>query len=271
MPSASRCSARIASNARSIDGMRLANSYPRGGRPADHSRALHELESWLRPTWSVHVQPSVRADRAWRGPIANRLVVAPMCQYSASDGSATDWHLQHLSQLAYSGAGLVVVEATGVERRGRITHASISALYSDDNEAAFERVLHAARRLGGPTRFGIQLAHAGRKASSHRPWQGGAPLGPAEDPWQTDIVERHRVRRGLARAACTHGRRDRHDSGGVRAGSAARSAYRIRGDRNSQRARLSAARVPVAAGEHTHRRLRWVACQPPAPAAQCYS
>jgi NADH:flavin oxidoreductases, Old Yellow Enzyme family len=116
--------------------------------------------------------------------LPNRLVVAPMCQYSASDGSATDWHLQHLSQLAYSGAGLVVVEATAVERRGRITHACLG-LYSDDNEAAIERALHAARRLGGPTRFGIQLAHAGRKASTHRPWDGGAPLAPNEDPWQT--------------------------------------------------------------------------------------
>jgi 2,4-dienoyl-CoA reductase-like NADH-dependent reductase (Old Yellow Enzyme family) len=116
--------------------------------------------------------------------LPNRLVVAPMCQYSASDGSATDWHLQHLSQLAYSGAGLVVVEATAVERRGRITHACLG-LYSDDNEAALERAMHAARRLGGPTRFGIQLAHAGRKASTHRPWEGGAPLGPAEDPWHT--------------------------------------------------------------------------------------
>jgi 2,4-dienoyl-CoA reductase-like NADH-dependent reductase (Old Yellow Enzyme family) len=116
--------------------------------------------------------------------LPNRLVVAPMCQYSASDGSATDWHLQHLSQLAYSGAGLVMVEATAVERRGRITHSCLG-LYSDDNEAALERALHAARRLGGPARFGIQLAHAGRKASTHRPWHGGAPLGPAEDPWQT--------------------------------------------------------------------------------------
>ena len=116
--------------------------------------------------------------------LPNRLVVAPMCQYSASDGSATDWHLQHLSQLAYSGAGLVVVEATAVERRGRITHACLG-LYSDENEATLERALHAARRLGGSTRFGIQLAHAGRKASTHRPWDGGAPLGSAEDPWQT--------------------------------------------------------------------------------------
>ena len=116
--------------------------------------------------------------------LSNRLVVAPMCQYSASDGSATDWHLQHLSQLAYSGAGLVVVEATAVERRGRITHACLG-LYSDDNESALERVIHSARRLGGPTRWGVQLAHAGRKASTRRPWEGGAPLGPAEDPWQT--------------------------------------------------------------------------------------
>jgi 2,4-dienoyl-CoA reductase-like NADH-dependent reductase (Old Yellow Enzyme family) len=116
--------------------------------------------------------------------LPNRLVVAPMCQYSASDGSATDWHLQHLSQLAYCGAGLVVVEATAVERRGRITHACLG-LYSDENEAALERALHAARRLGGPTRWGIQLAHAGRKASTHRPWEGGAPLSPSEDPWQT--------------------------------------------------------------------------------------
>jgi 2,4-dienoyl-CoA reductase-like NADH-dependent reductase (Old Yellow Enzyme family) len=116
--------------------------------------------------------------------LPNRLVVAPMCQYSASDGSATDWHLQHLSQLAYSGAGLVVVEATAVERRGRITHTCLG-LYSDDNEAALERTLYAARRLGGTTKFGIQLAHAGRKASTRRPWDGGAPLGPAEDPWQT--------------------------------------------------------------------------------------
>lgn len=116
--------------------------------------------------------------------LPNRIVVAPMCQYSASDGTATDWHLQHLSQLAYSGAGLVVVEATAVERRGRITHGCLG-LYSDENEAALKRVLDAARRLGGPTRFGIQLAHAGRKASSRKPWEGGAALTAGEDPWQT--------------------------------------------------------------------------------------
>jgi 2,4-dienoyl-CoA reductase-like NADH-dependent reductase (Old Yellow Enzyme family) len=116
--------------------------------------------------------------------VPNRLVVAPMCQYSATDGSATDWHLQHWSQLGYSGAGLVVVEATAVERRGRITHGCLG-LYSDENEASVLRALTAARRFSGATRFGIQLAHAGRKASTRAPWQGGQPLTSAEDPWQT--------------------------------------------------------------------------------------
>jgi NADPH2 dehydrogenase len=116
--------------------------------------------------------------------LPNRLVVAPMCQYSADDGTAGDWHWQHLSQMAYSGAGLVVVEATAVERRGRITHGCLG-LYSDDNEAALARVIAAARRLGGPTKFGIQLAHAGRKASARKPWEGATSLPASEDAWLT--------------------------------------------------------------------------------------
>lgn len=121
------------------------------------------------------------------GPLRfnNRIVVAPMCQYSADDGSATDWHLQHLMQLAYSGAAMITVEATAVERRGRITHGCLG-LYSDANEAALERVLSAARRVAPPgTIFGIQLAHAGRKASSQRPWEGRESLSESEDPWPT--------------------------------------------------------------------------------------
>jgi 2,4-dienoyl-CoA reductase-like NADH-dependent reductase (Old Yellow Enzyme family) len=119
------------------------------------------------------------------GPItlANRIAVAPMCQYSADDGSADNWHLQHLMQLGMAGAGLVVVEATAVERIGRITHGCLG-LYSDANEAALARVLEAARRVAvGGTRFAIQLAHAGRKGSCQRPWEGGRPL--AEGAWQT--------------------------------------------------------------------------------------
>jgi 2,4-dienoyl-CoA reductase-like NADH-dependent reductase (Old Yellow Enzyme family) len=122
------------------------------------------------------------------GPLElpNRIVVAPMCQYSADDGCANPiWHRQHWAQFALSGAGLVVVEATGVERIGRITH-GCTGLYSDACEAAMARELSAAKRLALPgTRFGIQLAHAGRKASSQRPWEGGKPLGPTEDPWPT--------------------------------------------------------------------------------------
>jgi 2,4-dienoyl-CoA reductase-like NADH-dependent reductase (Old Yellow Enzyme family) len=106
-----------------------------------------------------------------------------MCQYSASDGSASDWHLQHLMQYAISRAGMIVVEATAVERRGRISHGCLG-LYSDANETALARVLDAARRAAAPgTAFAIQLAHAGRKASCQAPFQGGRPLGSNEDPW----------------------------------------------------------------------------------------
>lgn len=117
--------------------------------------------------------------------VPNRIAVAPMCQYSADDGCANDWHLQHLMTMGMSGAGLVVLEATAVERRGRITHGCLG-LYSDANEAALGRVLDAARRVALPgTVFGVQLGHAGRKASSERPWEGGRALKPEADPWPT--------------------------------------------------------------------------------------
>ncbi|MCK6449453.1 MAG: NADH:flavin oxidoreductase/NADH oxidase [Alphaproteobacteria bacterium] len=120
------------------------------------------------------------------GPVelANRIVVAPMCQYSADDGCANDWHLQHWMQYAYSGAGLFMVEATAVERHGRITHGCLG-LYSDANEAAARRTLDVARRVAVKTRFGIQIGHAGRKASAQRPWEGGKALTGDADPWIT--------------------------------------------------------------------------------------
>ncbi len=114
--------------------------------------------------------------------LANRIAVSPMCQYSAIDGSANDWHVQHLGSLSLSGAGVVIVEATAVEAAGRITPNCLG-LYSDANEAALERVLATCRRWGN-TRMGIQLAHAGRKASVHVPWHGGKPLTAAEGGWQ---------------------------------------------------------------------------------------
>jgi 2,4-dienoyl-CoA reductase-like NADH-dependent reductase (Old Yellow Enzyme family) len=115
--------------------------------------------------------------------LANRLVVSPMCQYSADDGCANDWHLMHLGMLANSGAALVIVEATHVERAGRITHGCLG-LYSDDNEAALARVIAQVRRLG-TAKLGIQIAHSGRKGSAQLPWEGGGSLKPGADPWQT--------------------------------------------------------------------------------------
>lgn len=118
-------------------------------------------------------------------PLANRIVVAPMCQYSAEDGSATDWHSVHLGGLALSGAGLLILEATAVVAEGRISPGDLG-LYSDANEAALKDVLTTIRRHS-PMPLGIQLAHAGRKASCYVPWEhGGAQIAPAAlGGWQT--------------------------------------------------------------------------------------
>src|ERR1043165_4925330 len=111
--------------------------------------------------------------------LANRILIAPMCQYSADEGSAVDWHLIHLGHLALSGAAMLIVEATAVSPEGRITPTDLG-LYSDANEAALARVIGAVRTYS-PVRVAIQLAHAGRKASSRAPWAGGTqiPLGEA--------------------------------------------------------------------------------------------
>jgi 2,4-dienoyl-CoA reductase-like NADH-dependent reductase (Old Yellow Enzyme family) len=115
--------------------------------------------------------------------LPNRLVVAPMCQYSADDGSMTDWHHVHLGTFACSGAGLFVVEKTNVTREGRITH-GCTGLYSDHNEAAMARAVQVYRGIT-KNPIGVQIGHAGRKASSGPPWQGGKPLAAHESPWQT--------------------------------------------------------------------------------------
>ena len=115
--------------------------------------------------------------------LPNRIVVAPMCQYSADDGVGSDWHMTHLGMLANSGAGMLVIEATHVERRGRITHGCLG-LYSDACEAALERIVYHCHHIG-TAKMCIQLAHAGRKASSQRPWEGAKALTAAEDAWPT--------------------------------------------------------------------------------------
>ena len=117
--------------------------------------------------------------------LANRIVIAPMCQYSARNGEAGDWHLIHLGHLALSGAGLMILEATAVSPEGRISPQDLG-LYSDADEAALARVL-AAVRAHSPMPVAIQLSHAGRKASSRPPWDGGAQIRPGEpEGWKTE-------------------------------------------------------------------------------------
>jgi len=117
-------------------------------------------------------------------PLANRIVVAPMCQYSAVQGQATDWHLAHWTSLLNSGAGLVTLEATGVTAQGRIT-ADCLGLYDDATEAALGNYLNRARKLAPAVPVCIQLSHAGRKASSSAPWFGGGLLTAADGGWPT--------------------------------------------------------------------------------------
>jgi 2,4-dienoyl-CoA reductase-like NADH-dependent reductase (Old Yellow Enzyme family) len=114
--------------------------------------------------------------------LENRIVIPPMCQYSAEEGSATDWHMIHLGHLALSGAGLLILEATAVEPEGRITPDDLG-LWSDENEAALERVLAGLRKYSTMP-IGIQLAHAGRKSSSQVPWDGGQQIPLAQGGWR---------------------------------------------------------------------------------------
>ena len=117
--------------------------------------------------------------------IPNRIVVAPMCQYSANEGNATDWHLMHLGQFAVSGVGLIFTEAVGVEMTGRISPGCL-ALCTDEHEKNLKRVVDFCHDFGN-AKMGIQIGHAGRKGSTELPWLGGKPI-PSEDPrgWKTD-------------------------------------------------------------------------------------
>jgi anthraniloyl-CoA monooxygenase len=113
--------------------------------------------------------------------LENRIVVSPMCQYSAVDGAPTDWHLVHLGSRAVGGAGLVLAEMTDVSPEGRIT-LGCAGIWDDGHVAPWKRIVdfvHARSRA----RIGLQLAHAGRKASCALPWEGGRPLGPSAIPF----------------------------------------------------------------------------------------
>ncbi len=127
-------------------------------------------------------------------PLANRIVIAPMCQYSAVDGRMTDWHLIHLGHLALSGAALLTIEATAVVPEGRISYADVG-LWDDDTEAAIARTLESVRRHSDMP-IAIQLAHAGRKSSVEVPWRGNAQIAPSPGQW---LADRSAVAFGLCR------------------------------------------------------------------------
>jgi 2,4-dienoyl-CoA reductase-like NADH-dependent reductase (Old Yellow Enzyme family) len=172
--------------------------------------------------------------------LRNRIVIAPMCQYSAEQGCATDWHMLHLGHMVLSGASLLILEATAVAPEGRIT-ASDLGLYSQANEVALDRVLKVLR-AHSPMRLAIQLSHAGRKASSRPPWEGGRQLRAGEPGgWQTlgpsalphGDGEGHPARSWLPGPLCAAhqvrgwhsyaGRRPHHRAGGGRSHPAGRS------------------------------------------------
>ena len=113
--------------------------------------------------------------------LPNRIVISPMCQYSAVNGEASDWHMMHLGHMAMSGAALLCLEATGVEPDGRISPADLG-LYNDATEAALKRVLTAIRRYSD-IKIGVQLAHAGRKASTRAPWEGTGQVSATQGGW----------------------------------------------------------------------------------------
>ena len=116
--------------------------------------------------------------------LANRIMVAPMCQYSAENGAANDWHFTHINSLALSGAAVFCIEATAVEAIGRITPGCLG-LYDDATEAALRPIMASVRKRSKAA-IVMQLAHAGRKASSHRPWDGGQLIPLSEGGWQAE-------------------------------------------------------------------------------------
>ncbi|MGC1550449.1 MAG: NADH:flavin oxidoreductase/NADH oxidase, partial [Rhodanobacter sp.] len=115
--------------------------------------------------------------------LRNRIAIPPMCQYSAVDGVINDWHRVHLSGLARGGAGLVIVEATAVAPEGRITP-GCTGLWNDEQAQAFVPVVNAIKAAGAVP--GIQIGHAGRKASANRPWEGDDHIAEGDPSgWQT--------------------------------------------------------------------------------------
>ncbi|AVF35217.1 NADH:flavin oxidoreductase/NADH oxidase [Rahnella sikkimica] len=115
--------------------------------------------------------------------LPNRIVIAPMCQYSSDEGKATSWHHAHLGQLSFSGAGLLILEATAVEAVGRISAQDLG-LWNDETEVALKGLVDGLRENSNIP-LGLQLGHAGRKASHAAPWKGGAQIPQSAGGWQS--------------------------------------------------------------------------------------
>lgn len=148
---------------------------------------VDDTDRWFAATAGVEVAPDEKPPPPMFTPftmrgltLPNRIVVSPMCQYSATDGLVDDWHVVHYGSRAVGGAGLVIAEMTDVSPEGRITH-GCAGLWTDAQGAAWRRVVEFAHRHGDCA-IGIQLAHAGRKGSAARPWEGDRPL-PASEGW----------------------------------------------------------------------------------------
>ena len=185
--------------------------------------------------------------------LRNRIGMSPMCQYSADDGAVGDWHLAHLASRAVGGAGLVFVEATAVEARGRISPGDVG-IWSDRHVEGLRRVARAVREAGAVP--GIQLAHAGRKASTRAPFRGRRPAAAGRRRLARCGAELSPLRRELCAASRAVDRRDRAGAGGVRPRGRAGSRGRVRRHRAARCSRLPREQLSLAPGEPQDRRLR---------------
>src|SRR5579872_1070021 len=174
--------------------------------------------------------------------LPNRIMVAPMCQYSAENGEANDWHFTHINTLSLSGAAMFCIEATHVEAIGRITPGCLG-LWNEATEAALRPILASVRKHSNIA-VAMQLAHAGRKGSSYRPWEGGQQIPLANGGWEAEGPSEvaHKEGELPPRALDASGLKRVHDAF-VEATRrpAGRRCYRA-----ALRSRLSAASIPVA-------------------------
>ena len=196
--------------------------------------------------------------------LKNRVVVAPMHQYSAVKGFATDWHLMNAGRYAAGGAGLVIMESTKVERRGCGTVGDLG-LWDDAFIPGLKRCVDFIRQHNAVP--GIQLGHSGRKARRFRPWEGGAPLKPSPeiddwDGWELVSSSAHQCAGDRSDAARADARRDPEGDRALGPGGAARARGGLRRARYPWRARLPDPPVPLAVLQRAQRRVRRQRAQP---------